>query len=121
MGSEPAGPAENPTDWSFDSEREAVPARLDMCCPAGVQSFADRVVRAPETEAGPAPWRTGSDMNSLLWVAQIILAGIFLFTGFSKIFAYGQVVKVVEARSKTGGIGMSRGQAALVGLVEIAG
>jgi hypothetical protein len=60
-------------------------------------------------------------MNTLLWVAQIILAGVFLFTGFSKIFAYGQVVKVVEARSKAGRIGMSRAQAVVVGLLEIAG
>jgi uncharacterized membrane protein YphA (DoxX/SURF4 family) len=60
-------------------------------------------------------------MNTLLWVVQIILAGVFLFTGFSKIFAYGQVVKVVEARSNAGGIGMSQGQAVLVGLVEVAG
>jgi hypothetical protein len=60
-------------------------------------------------------------MNTLLWVAQIILAGVFLFTGFSKIFAYGQVVKVVEARSKAGRIGLSRRQAVVVGLLEIAG
>ena len=60
-------------------------------------------------------------MNTLLWVVQIILAGVFLFTGFSKIVAFDQVVKVVEARSKAGHIGMSRVQAALVGLVEIAG
>jgi uncharacterized membrane protein YphA (DoxX/SURF4 family) len=60
-------------------------------------------------------------MNTLLWVAQIILAGVFLFTGFSKIFAYGKVVKVVEARSKARPIGMSPGQAILVGLLEIAG
>ncbi len=60
-------------------------------------------------------------MNTLLWIAQIILAGVFLFTGFSKIFAYGQVVKAVEARSKAGKIGMSRGQATLVGLVEALG
>ncbi|MGD0629036.1 MAG: DoxX family protein [Terracidiphilus sp.] len=60
-------------------------------------------------------------MNTLLWITQIILAGVFIFTGFSKIFAYGQVVKVVEARSKAGPIGMSRGQAAMVGLVEIVG
>jgi uncharacterized membrane protein YphA (DoxX/SURF4 family) len=60
-------------------------------------------------------------MNTLLWIAQIILAGVFLFTGFSKIFAYGQVVKVVEARSKGGQVGMSRAQAVVVGLVEIAG
>lgn len=60
-------------------------------------------------------------MNTLLWIAQIILAGVFIFTGLSKIFAYGQVVKVVEARSKAARIGMSRGQAAMVGLVEIVG
>ncbi len=60
-------------------------------------------------------------MNTVLWIAQIILAGVFLFTGFSKIFAYGQVVKVVEARSKAGKIGMSQGQATLVGLVEALG
>jgi uncharacterized membrane protein YphA (DoxX/SURF4 family) len=60
-------------------------------------------------------------MNTLLWIAQIILAGVFLFAGFSKIFAYGQVVKVVEARSKAGPIGMSRGKAVLVGLIEVAG
>ena len=60
-------------------------------------------------------------MNTLLWVAQIILAGVFLFAGFSKIFAYGQVVKVVEARSKAGSVGMSRAQAVVVGLLEIAG
>ncbi len=60
-------------------------------------------------------------MNTLLWIVQIILASLFLFTGFSKIFAYGQVVKAVEARSKAGRIGMSRMQAVLVGLVEIAG
>jgi uncharacterized membrane protein YphA (DoxX/SURF4 family) len=60
-------------------------------------------------------------MNSLLWIAQIILAGIFLFTGFTKIFAYEHLVRAVEARSKAGRIGMSRGLAALVGLAEIAG
>jgi uncharacterized membrane protein YphA (DoxX/SURF4 family) len=60
-------------------------------------------------------------MNTLLWIAQIILGGVFLFTGFSKIFAYGHVVKVVEARSKGRPIGMARVQAALLGLVEVAG
>jgi len=59
-------------------------------------------------------------MNSLLWITQIILAGVFLFTGFSKIFAYNHVVKAIEARSKAGRIGMTRGQAALVGFVEAA-
>jgi uncharacterized membrane protein YphA (DoxX/SURF4 family) len=60
-------------------------------------------------------------MNTLLWIAQIILAGVFLFAGFSKIFAYEHVVKVVEARSKAGRIGMSRAQAVVVGLLEVLG
>jgi len=59
-------------------------------------------------------------MNELLWIAQVILAGVFLFTGFSKIFAYNHVVKVVEARSKDRPIGMSRAQALLIGLFEAA-
>jgi uncharacterized membrane protein YphA (DoxX/SURF4 family) len=73
--------------------------------------------KPPDLRAGKA----GTGMNTLLWIVQITLAGVFLFTGFSKIFAYGQVVKVVEARSKAGPIGMSRGQAVLVGLAEVAG
>jgi uncharacterized membrane protein YphA (DoxX/SURF4 family) len=60
-------------------------------------------------------------MNTLLWIVQIILAGVFLFTGFSKIFAYGQFVKVMEARSKAGRFGLSRATAALVGVLEIIG
>jgi len=54
-------------------------------------------------------------------MAQIILAGIFLITGASKILAYEKLVKVLEVRTKSGPIGMPRGVAALVGLVEIAG
>ena len=60
-------------------------------------------------------------MNTLLWIVQIILAGVFLFTGFSKIFAYRQVVKLMEARAKSGGFGLSRAVAALVGVLEITG
>jgi uncharacterized membrane protein YphA (DoxX/SURF4 family) len=60
-------------------------------------------------------------MNGLLWIAQIILAGVFLFTGASKLLAYEKLVKAVEARSKVGNIGMSRVQAAIIGLVEIIG
>lgn len=60
-------------------------------------------------------------MNGLLWIAQILLAGVFLFTGVSKILAYDKLVKAVEAKSKGGKIGMTRQQAAIVGLLEIAG
>jgi uncharacterized membrane protein YphA (DoxX/SURF4 family) len=60
-------------------------------------------------------------MNGLLWIAQIILGGVFLFTGASKLFAYERLVKTIESRSKSGHIGMSRGQAAIIGLVELMG
>jgi hypothetical protein len=60
-------------------------------------------------------------MNTLLWIAQILLAGIFLFTAAGKLFAYNRLVQVVESRSKGRRIGMSRSQAAMVAVAEIAG
>jgi hypothetical protein len=60
-------------------------------------------------------------MNSFLWMVQILLAGVFLFTGAGKLFAYERVVKVVESRSKGRAVGMSRWQAAVVALAEVAG
>jgi hypothetical protein len=60
-------------------------------------------------------------MNELLWIAQILLAGIFLLTAGGKLFAYEKVVAVVEERSKGRTIGMTRNQAAAVALAEIAG
>jgi len=60
-------------------------------------------------------------MTALLWIAQILLAGVFLFTGATKLFTYERLVKRLEARSKGRPIGISHGQAALIGLVEIAG
>jgi uncharacterized membrane protein YphA (DoxX/SURF4 family) len=60
-------------------------------------------------------------MNGLLWIAQIILAGVFLLTGFSKLFTYEKLLKVIEGRSKSGQIGVSRGQDAIIGVAEILG
>lgn len=60
-------------------------------------------------------------MNTLLWIAQILLAGIFLFTAAGKLFAYNRLVQVVESRSKGRRIGMSRSQAAMVAVAEFAG
>jgi uncharacterized membrane protein YphA (DoxX/SURF4 family) len=60
-------------------------------------------------------------MNGLLWIAQILLAAIFLFTGVSKLLAYERVMGAVEARSKGIPAGVSRGLAAFIGLAEIAG
>jgi uncharacterized membrane protein YphA (DoxX/SURF4 family) len=60
-------------------------------------------------------------MNTLLWFAQILLAGVFLFTGAGKLLAYPELVRAVEKRSKGGKIGLSRLQMGVVGLFEIAG
>ena len=60
-------------------------------------------------------------MNVVLWAAQIILAAIFLTTGGSKLFAYERLIRVVEARSKSGAPGVSRGLAAFIGLAEMVG
>lgn len=60
-------------------------------------------------------------MNVVLWVAQLILAGVFLFTGASKLVAYERVEAAVKRRSKGRASGISRGEAVLVGLAEVAG
>lgn len=60
-------------------------------------------------------------MNTVLWGAQLILGGIFLFTGLSKLIAYEHVEQAVKARSKGRPSGISRGQAALIGLAEVVG
>jgi uncharacterized membrane protein YphA (DoxX/SURF4 family) len=60
-------------------------------------------------------------MNVVLWIVQIIMAGVFLFTGCSKVLAYDKLKTALEARYKGNKIGMSRGLAAQVGLLEIVG
>jgi uncharacterized membrane protein YphA (DoxX/SURF4 family) len=60
-------------------------------------------------------------MNIVLWIVQIIMAGVFLFTGCSKVLAYDKLTKALEARYKGGKIGISRELAAQVGLLEIVG
>jgi len=60
-------------------------------------------------------------MDTVLWIVQLIMAGVFIFTGAGKVMAYDKLKRVVEARSKGKPIGMSRGLAAQVGLLEIIG
>jgi uncharacterized membrane protein YphA (DoxX/SURF4 family) len=60
-------------------------------------------------------------MNSLAWIAQIILAACFLVTGAGKLFAYKRLLGVVEARLKARPAGVSPGLATFIGLAEIAG
>jgi hypothetical protein len=62
--------------------------------------------------------RTTSDC---IWIAQILLTGIFLIPGGSKLLAYERVMGVVEARSKGIPAGVSCGLAAFIGVAEIAG
>jgi uncharacterized membrane protein YphA (DoxX/SURF4 family) len=60
-------------------------------------------------------------MNSLIWIGQIALAVVFLFAGFSKIFAYKRLIKTLEIRRKTAPISMTVGQGRMVGVLEIIG
>ncbi|MGD0730842.1 MAG: DoxX family protein [Terracidiphilus sp.] len=60
-------------------------------------------------------------MNTLLWIAQMLLAGMFLFAGFSKLFAFAGQNRDWQTRSIFGGGGMPRWLAAAIALLEIAG
>jgi uncharacterized membrane protein YphA (DoxX/SURF4 family) len=59
-------------------------------------------------------------MNGLLWIAQFILAGIFLFTGAGKLFAYEKVVNVVSNR-KGRPVTLTHRQAVVIAFLEILG
>ncbi|MGC9158717.1 MAG: DoxX family protein [Terracidiphilus sp.] len=58
-------------------------------------------------------------MNSLLWIAQSLLAAIFLATGLGKMFAYKRVMSAVESRSKGRPTGISREMAFFMGMAEV--
>ena len=60
-------------------------------------------------------------MNGLHWAAQILLAGVFLFVGFSKIFAHRRQASVLPAVPGFAAIGLSNELAVAIGIVEIAG
>jgi uncharacterized membrane protein YphA (DoxX/SURF4 family) len=59
-------------------------------------------------------------MNTLLWIAQLILAGVFLFTAAGKLFAYEKVVNVVASR-KGRPVTLTHGEAIMVAIAEIIG
>jgi len=60
-------------------------------------------------------------MNVLLWIAQVLLAAVFVFAGVSKILVYGRKGKVVQAPLVSGWVGMPNEFAAIIALVEIVG
>jgi hypothetical protein len=62
-----------------------------------------------------------NSMNVLIWSGQIVLAAVFLVTGFSKIFAYKRLIHTIETRRKTAPITVTAAQGRIVGLLEILG
>jgi hypothetical protein len=60
-------------------------------------------------------------MNGLIWSAQVALAVAFLLAGGGKLLAYEPLAKLLQRRARGGELGVSRGQAAVIGVVEIAG
>jgi uncharacterized membrane protein YphA (DoxX/SURF4 family) len=80
----------------------------------------------------PSPTNSGSmlqapqrkargTMNGLAWIAQIILAFCFLFTGFGKLLTFDRLMSAMEARSKRRPAGVSRRLAAFIGIAEVTG
>jgi len=58
-------------------------------------------------------------MNSLIWIAQLVLAGIFLVSGILKILAFSPAVHALQLRAH-GAIELTPIQGKFVGLVEVA-
>ena len=62
-----------------------------------------------------------SGMDTLMWTAQGILAVTFLTTGVSKLLAFGRVKSFLGRKLKGGPIGISTGQGASIGVLEVSG
>jgi len=60
-------------------------------------------------------------MNVLIWSVQVVLAVAFLLAGGGKLLAYDPLGKLLQHRARGGELGVSRGQAAAIGVGEIAG
>jgi VIT1/CCC1 family predicted Fe2+/Mn2+ transporter len=59
-------------------------------------------------------------MNTLLWIAQIVLASAFLFAGWAKLFEYRKLVRRLEEHPRIH-VELPRWLTILVGILEIAG
>lgn len=60
-------------------------------------------------------------MNALIWSGQIVVAAVFLITGFSKMVAFTSLIHAIETRRKTEPITVTPTQARIVGLLEMIG
>jgi DoxX-like protein len=58
-------------------------------------------------------------MNTLVWIAQLALAVIFLVSGTFKLFAFAPMVQALQGRSQAP-ISMMPIQSKLIGIVEVA-
>jgi hypothetical protein len=58
-------------------------------------------------------------MNGLVWIAQIVLAGIFLTTGTFKLFAFRPLLQTLQDRAHAP-IPVSAIRGRLIGIVEVA-
>jgi uncharacterized membrane protein YphA (DoxX/SURF4 family) len=59
-------------------------------------------------------------MNGLVWIAQILLAFLFLYAGLVKLFAFRELVQTLESRTPVP-IKMTRFQGKIIGILELAG
>src|SRR6185437_16278865 len=86
------------------------------CCSAKMQRPDHyQIIRGVQGGSG------AGTMNAMLWIAQILLEGIFLFTGMTKLFAYEKLTRRLESLPGRGAVTVTRAQAVPVGLLEIAG
>jgi uncharacterized membrane protein YphA (DoxX/SURF4 family) len=60
-------------------------------------------------------------MNGLIWIAQVVLAVVFLIAGTAKLIGYEKVVEVLEHWRGSTPHELSAGLGRIVGLLEIAG
>lgn len=60
-------------------------------------------------------------MEGMVWIARIVLAGVFLYAGFRTIFASGQRAKAMKALPNCTGFELTHGWAVAIAVLEIAG
>jgi uncharacterized membrane protein YphA (DoxX/SURF4 family) len=79
-------------------------------------------IHAPcSDQQGEPTTRAGGVMDGMVWIAQIVLAGVFLYAGFSTIFASGQRAKAMKALPNCTGFELTHGWAIAIAVIEIAG
>ena len=65
--------------------------------------------------------REWGKMNGFEWLAQLVLTGVFLFDGFSRILSYRQPAQPQPARPGVGSIRLPYELAVAIGIAEIVG